>query len=130
MGDALSAPANLPGRLAAPSGLSQAATVRRAARVCDRIIVALPEAVDEVAAMPAGAIMLDVFADVLLERTRLVAANEPRSPPRPTIAPKSVARPGSVRAEPRTGDIAEPEPLRGAGASESAIKRAEKDGDE
>lgn len=65
-------------RLAAQSGLSQTATVRRVARVCDRIIAALPQAVDEVAAMPAGAIMLDVFADALLERTRLVAANAQR----------------------------------------------------
>ncbi|CAL4869191.1 Serine/threonine-protein kinase toxin HipA (plasmid) [Asticcacaulis sp. MM231] len=62
-------------RLAESAGLSGTATVRRVSRVTERILRELPAAINEVAAMPAGSTLLDVFADAIAERTRLIREN-------------------------------------------------------
>jgi serine/threonine-protein kinase HipA len=59
--------------MAEACGLAGPATVRRVADVCARVLAVLPDARDEVAAMPAGAgNKLDRFAEAIAERCRLV----------------------------------------------------------
>lgn len=65
-------------RMAAESGLAERATVRRVTQMCEKIQAMLPKAVAETAAMPAGALMLDRFAEAIAERAALVAANAMR----------------------------------------------------
>ena len=81
-------------RMAAETGLAGPATVRRVRRLVDRLLSEVGGAVEEVAAMPAGAGEgLAAFAAAIAERARLVgdhAATEgpagPDAPPGPAPA--------------------------------------------
>ena len=65
--------------MAAACGLAGPATVRRVDQVTRRLLAELSAAVEEVAAMPAGAGgLLNAFADTDGERARLVRANAGR----------------------------------------------------
>lgn len=55
-------------RMADASGLAARATIRRVEQVTERLLRELPAAVEEVAAMPAGSAMLDIFAREIEER--------------------------------------------------------------
>jgi len=63
-------------RMAQAAGLAAPASVRRVGQLADRILAELPAARDEVAAMPAGpGVLLDVFAEAIVERARTVTRN-------------------------------------------------------
>lgn len=62
-------------RMAEAAGLAGPATVRRVIQVAERIVAELPAAAAEVAAMPAGGTMLDVFVGEIGARAALVAAH-------------------------------------------------------
>jgi serine/threonine-protein kinase HipA len=63
-------------RMAETAGLSPRATVRRVAELTSRLLRALPDAVNEVAAMPAGAgVMLGEFSRTIEERIVEVQAH-------------------------------------------------------
>lgn len=62
-------------RMAGAAGLAGLATVRRVRQVAARILAELPMAVEEVAAMPAGGEMLDIFAAEIAARAQTVLNN-------------------------------------------------------
>lgn len=62
-------------RLAEAAGLAARGTIQRVEQVTARLLRELPAAVEEVAAMPAGATMLDVFAKEIAERATEVRAH-------------------------------------------------------
>lgn len=62
-------------RMAEASGLSARATVRRVTVLTERILSELPAAAEEVAAMPAGGRMLEIFTKEIAERTQEVRAH-------------------------------------------------------
>lgn len=63
-------------RMAEASGLSARATVRRVDELAARVIAELPRAVEDVAALPAGAgPMLDIFRDAIRARATEVRAH-------------------------------------------------------
>ena len=62
-------------RMAADAGLAALAIVRRVVRMCEKIRVALPAAVEETAAMPTGRMLLDPFATAIGQRAALVGDN-------------------------------------------------------
>jgi len=55
-------------RMAEAAGLAARGTIQRVEQVTARLLRELPEAVAEVAAMPAGSAMLDIFAKEIEER--------------------------------------------------------------
>ncbi len=62
-------------RMAQASGLAARGTVQRVEQVTARLLRELPAAVDEVAAMPVGSTMLEVFAKEIEERATEVRAH-------------------------------------------------------
>jgi serine/threonine-protein kinase HipA len=75
-------------RMAIACGLAAPPTVRRVGAVAERVLAQLPDAVEEVAAMPAGRGRLDAFAAAIAERATLVRDHaamdgpaEPDGPP-------------------------------------------------
>ena len=62
-------------RLAEAAGLAARGTIQRVEQVTARLLRELPGAVEEVAAMPAGATMLDLFANEIAERATEVRAH-------------------------------------------------------
>jgi serine/threonine-protein kinase HipA len=62
-------------RMAEAAGLAARGTVQRVEQVTARLLRELPEAVAEVAAMPAGSAMLDIFAKEIEERATEVRAH-------------------------------------------------------
>jgi serine/threonine-protein kinase HipA len=71
--------------------LAGPATVRRVAALTGRLLAELPAAVDEVAAMPAGAGRLDRFSAAIAERAALVRAHAAiDGPAEPDAAPEPV----------------------------------------
>jgi serine/threonine-protein kinase HipA len=78
-------------RLAEEAGLAGPATVRRVAALTGRLLAELPAAVDEVAALPAGAGRLDRFSAAIAERAALVRAHAAiDGPAEPDAAPEPV----------------------------------------
>jgi serine/threonine-protein kinase HipA len=78
-------------RLAEEAGLAGPATVRRVAALTGRLLAELPAAVDEVAALPAGAAHLDRFSAAIAERAALVRAQAAiDGPAEPDAAPEPV----------------------------------------
>jgi serine/threonine-protein kinase HipA len=61
--------------MAEAAGLAARGTVQRAEQVTARLLRELPAAVEEVAAMPAGPSMLEVFAKEIEERATEVRAH-------------------------------------------------------
>jgi serine/threonine-protein kinase HipA len=77
-------------RMAQEAGLAPAATARRVAQVASDVLGQLPDAVAEVAGMPAGGERLDRFAAAIADRAALVRDHaqiegpaEPEPPPLP-----------------------------------------------
>jgi len=62
-------------RMAEAAGLAARGTIQRVEQVTARLLRELPAAVEEVAAMPAGATMLDLFAKEIGERASEVRAH-------------------------------------------------------
>ena len=62
-------------RMAEAAGLAARGTVQRVEQVTSRLLRELPAAVEEVAAMPAGSSMLEVFAKEIEERATEVRAH-------------------------------------------------------
>ncbi|WP_066662639.1 MULTISPECIES: type II toxin-antitoxin system HipA family toxin [unclassified Sphingomonas] len=62
-------------RMAEAAGLAARGTVQRVEQVTARLLRELPAAVEEVAAMPAGSSMLDIFAKEIEERATEVGAH-------------------------------------------------------
>ena len=62
-------------RMAEAAGLAARGTVQRVEQVTARLLRELPAAVDEVATMPAGSSMLDIFAKEIEERATEVGAH-------------------------------------------------------
>ena len=91
-------------RLAEAAGLAARGTIQRVEQVTTRLLRELPAAVEEVAAMPAGATMLDVFAKEIAERATEVRAHagkdgtpdisDPAADDAPTIGPSTYSTDG------------------------------------
>lgn len=62
-------------RMAEAAGIAARGTIQRVEQVTARLLRELPAAVDEVAAMPAGSAMLDIFAKEIEERATEVRAH-------------------------------------------------------
>lgn len=80
-------------RMAQETGLAGPATVRRVAAVASRVLAELPGAIQDVAAMPAGALRSARFAAAIAARAQLVRDHaqiegpaEPDAPPESAIA--------------------------------------------
>jgi serine/threonine-protein kinase HipA len=69
-------------RMAEAAGLAARGTVQRVVQVTARLLRELPAAIEEVAAMPAGPAMLEIFANEIEERaTEVTAHAEKEGPP-------------------------------------------------
>lgn len=79
-------------RMAAACGLAGLATVRRVDRLAARVVAAMPAAVEDVAAMPAGAgVMVQTFARDIADRAGSVRANARETGPEieePPVEPR------------------------------------------
>lgn len=80
-------------RMAQECGLAGPATVRRVRAMTERVLAELPNAVTEVAAMPAGGERLETLAAAIAERAQIVhdhasveGPDEPDAPAEPTAA--------------------------------------------
>ena len=62
-------------RMAEATGLAARGTIQRVEQVTTRLLRELPAALEEVAAMPAGSAMLDIFAKEIAERATEVKAH-------------------------------------------------------
>lgn len=86
-------------RMAEAAGLAGPATVRRVIQVAERVVAELPAAAAEVAALPAGGVMLELFSGEIGARAALVAAHaseegDDAAEPEPEAATGDSAYPG------------------------------------
>lgn len=79
-------------RMAEGAGISPRGTLQRVEQVIGKLLRELPSAIQEVASMPAGGVMLDVFAKAISERANEVMAHSQQEGP-PSDGATSPAQP-------------------------------------